>query len=34
MLYIFAFILGGIFGMIVMCLMVCSGNASVEEEKR
>jgi len=34
MLYILAFMGGGLFGMIVMSLMVCSGNASREEEKR
>lgn len=34
MLYILSFMLGGLFGMIVMSLMVCSGNASREEEKR
>ena len=34
MLYILAFMLGGLFGIIVMSLMVCSGNASREEEKR
>ena len=33
MLYILAFMGGGLFGMIVMSLMVCSGNASREEEK-
>ena len=34
MLYILTFMGGGLFGMIVMSLMVCSGNASREEEKR
>ena len=34
MLYILTFMFGGIFGMVVMSLMVCSGNASREEEKR
>ncbi len=34
MLYILAFMLGGLFGIIVMSLMVCSGNASREEERR
>lgn len=34
MLYILTFMAGGIFGMIVMSLLVCSGNASREEEKR
>lgn len=33
MLYILAFMLGGLFGIIVMSLMVCSGNASREEER-
>ena len=33
MLYILTFMFGGIFGMVVMSLMVCSGNASREEEK-
>lgn len=33
MLYVLTFMVGGIFGMIVMSLMVCSGNASREEEK-
>ena len=34
MLYIFAFILGGIFGIVLMRLMVVSGRISREEEKR
>ena len=34
MLYILAFMLGGIFGMVVMSLLVCLGNASREEERR
>lgn len=34
MLYILTFIFGGFFGIVVMSLMVCSGNASREEEKR
>ena len=33
MLYILSFMLGGLFGMIVMSLMVCSGNASREEKR-
>ena len=33
MLYILTFMFGGFFGMIVMSLTVCSGNASREEEK-
>ena len=33
MLYILTFMFGGFFGKIVMSLMVCSGNASREEEK-
>lgn len=34
MLYILAFILGGIFGIVLMSLMVVSGRISREEEKR
>ena len=34
MLYILSFMLGGFFGIVVMCLMISSGNASREEEKR
>lgn len=34
MLYILTFIFGSFFGIVVMSLMVCSGNASREEEKR
>ena len=33
MLYILTFMFGGFFGMIVMSLMVCSGNASREEKR-
>ena len=33
MLYILSFMLGGFFGIVGMCLMICSGNASREEEK-
>ena len=34
MIYILAFILGGIFGIVLMSLMVVSGRISREEEKR
>ena len=34
MLYILAFILGGVFGIVLMSLMVVSGRISREEEKR
>ena len=34
MLYFLSFMGGGLFGMIVMSLMVCSGTFSKEEEKR
>ena len=34
MFYVLAFILGGVFGIVLMSLMVVSGRISREEEKR
>ena len=34
MFYVFAFMLGGVFGIVLMSLMVVSGRISREEEKR
>lgn len=33
MLYILVFMLGGLFGGVMMCLLTCSGDLSREEEK-